>query len=506
MCIRDSCTTGDRYNANCDCEGTLVDTDGDGICDALDQDEESPQMDGNEEDCRVIMRDDFESGPGEWEDGGADADRIQNPEMSNTGVFVFRLRDNTVDKSAIECTTPVLSGELSISFSCIAQSMEPGEDLLLEVDKGSGYELVKDWVSGEDFTNLVRFDDEVTLSNLQNESINLRFRCDASSNADLIFLDDIVIQHCLTGNAQCDANSPCDDNDPCTVGDTYDSACNCVPGAYLDADDDGYCAAMDSDDFDPCIPDDTGCETPCANSWFSEFEESLSQWNLGGTDATVVESHHIPSFGSRAIQLRDNSAHRSSIHTDPMDLNSASDLIIEFDFQATRFATGHDFMLELTNNGGGSYYRIETWTLGDDFVNDVTQRASVAAPKFLLNNRTVIRLRCDASTDANQVIIDNIRVSQCESDLKDDQADRRELGPAPQDELYYTLVPNPASDVLNVITNDNNATLHLYDMNGSKLQAIKPNQDNDISQLKEGVYLIHIRSNGRQHVERFLKL
>ena len=163
-------------------------------------------------------------------------------------------------------------------------------------------------------------------------------------------------------------------------------------------------------------------------------------------------------------------------------------------------------MLELTNNGGGSYYRIETWTLGDDFVNDVTQRASVAAPKFLLNNRTVIRLRCDASTDANQVIIDNIRVSQCESDLKDDQADRRELGPAPQDEFHYTLVPNPASDVLNVITNDNNATLHLYDMNGSKLQAIKPNQDNDISQLKEGVYLIHIRSNGRQHVERFLKL
>ena len=33
---QDPCTTGDRYNANCDCAGTLTDTDGDGTCDAQD--------------------------------------------------------------------------------------------------------------------------------------------------------------------------------------------------------------------------------------------------------------------------------------------------------------------------------------------------------------------------------------------------------------------------------------------------------------------------------------
>ena len=481
-----------------------MDSDGDGICDALDYEVDSPHQDDNNTECNIVMQDDFESGPGLWIDGGADADRIQNPNVSKSGVFVYRLRDNSGENSAISCTTPILSGNLSVSFSCLAQSMELGESLLLELNRGTEYELVKEWVSGEHFNNLERFEDEVTISNLSNQSVKLRFRCDASTNSDLIYLDDIIVQNCVE-ETQCIVNSPCDDNDPCTVGDQYNTSCECVPGSYIDADNDGYCAALDSDDSDPCLPDDTGCAPPCASLWVARFENGLSHWNLGGTDARPVTATHIPTFGTRAILLRDNSREQSSIYTDPMNLSSTSDLDIEFDFHTIGFSTGHRFMLELTNSTG-SYYSLRVWTMRTDFINGVTHKVTMTAPRFLLDDETVLRLRCDANTNANQVYIDNVRVSQCGDHLGEDVflSKRSEL--LPGEEYHYSIFPNPASAILNVVTNDKTATLQLYDMNARKLQALTPNQDNDISQLQEGVYLIRIEGEGGQRVERFLKI
>jgi hypothetical protein len=50
--------------------------------------------------------------------------------------------------------------------------------------------------------------------------------------------------------------APCDDQDVCTVGDTCSEG-SCVPGALLDADEDGYadeaCGGDDCDDADPAV-------------------------------------------------------------------------------------------------------------------------------------------------------------------------------------------------------------------------------------------------------------
>jgi hypothetical protein len=51
----------------------------------------------------------------------------------------------------------------------------------------------------------------------------------------------------------------CNDGDSCTVGDEIDADCNCV-GNYVDADNDGFCIGEDSNDNDPCVPNNSGCD------------------------------------------------------------------------------------------------------------------------------------------------------------------------------------------------------------------------------------------------------
>jgi len=151
----------------------------------------------------TISDDDFENNWGIWNDGGSDARRnIKDATYANSGSFCFRLRDNTETSTA---TTDVLDlstyEQINISFSYITNSMDnTNEDfwLQLSTDGGATYNTISEWNLNDEFENNVRQNEQVEINGPFSNNSKLRFRCDASGNADWVYIDDVIISGCTT--------------------------------------------------------------------------------------------------------------------------------------------------------------------------------------------------------------------------------------------------------------------------------------------------------------------
>jgi len=311
---------------------------------------------------------------GQWNDGGADAARIQSTNYASTGEYSVRIRDNSGIASSIFINGLYISrsGTTTMTYSYTPVSMESGEDFMLEIDSGSGYTIIKKYVSGVDFQNNQRQRVSIQLSDyISTEVVDVRLRCDASSNYDMIYLDDILIEYCGDDEAGCQQEGQvCDDGDICTEGETYDIDCNCNNGLYIDADNDGYCIGSDQDDSDPCIPDNSGCgDVPCQIYNRESFETSLGIWNDGGVDA-LRGRYAESNTGSNSIRLRDNSEIASSIYTEALDFSQATIVSISFSALPISMESGEDFMLEVSSDGGSTFVEYKSWASGAEFTNN----------------------------------------------------------------------------------------------------------------------------------------
>lgn len=151
--------------------------------------------------CTTIDQEAFEVGWGIWNDGGVDADRINNGAYAQSGVYAIKLVDNTAS-SVI--TTDIIDASsyetLEVSFSYITESMDnSNEDFWLQVstDGGGNFTTVAEWNLNDEFVNGIRYAETVVISGITwTNQTQLRFRCDASGNWDFVYLDDILIAGC----------------------------------------------------------------------------------------------------------------------------------------------------------------------------------------------------------------------------------------------------------------------------------------------------------------------
>ena len=146
----------------------------------------------------IIMRNSFETGWESWNDGGGDCYR-SNTSRSFDGNYSIRIRDNSGIASAMTSSSFNISSfsDLQITFSFYSFSMENNEDFWLRYFDGSTWHTIKHFVSGTDFYNNEFTTVTVTINNLAyNFSTNskLRFQCDASSNYDQIYIDNVVVK------------------------------------------------------------------------------------------------------------------------------------------------------------------------------------------------------------------------------------------------------------------------------------------------------------------------
>ncbi|WP_299332602.1 T9SS type A sorting domain-containing protein [uncultured Psychroserpens sp.] len=140
----------------------------------------------------------FETGWDGWSDGGGDCFRY-NGSNSYEGNYSIRLRDNSGTRSAMTSPAFDLTGfdQVEVEFYFYANSMESGEDFWLRYYNGSSYSTVASYASGTNFNNNTFYTATVTLNSSQvNFASNSRFRfqCDASANADQVYIDQVTIR------------------------------------------------------------------------------------------------------------------------------------------------------------------------------------------------------------------------------------------------------------------------------------------------------------------------
>ena len=151
--------------------------------------------------CEEATNDDFESGFGNWIDGGSDARRsASDSQYANSGTYAVRLRDDT-STSNIRTGNLDFSGvsRVQIDFTYITVSFDnPSEDFFLEysTNGGSSWSQIEEWNLNDEFVNNQRYFEQVVFDATFSSTTQFRFRCDASNNGDRLYLDDIVITSC----------------------------------------------------------------------------------------------------------------------------------------------------------------------------------------------------------------------------------------------------------------------------------------------------------------------
>ncbi len=541
----DVCTTNDVIDTNCNCVGIYQDNDNDGICVGNDPDDNDPcNPDCSSPACSLpcdeILNDSFENGFGSWNDGGGDCSRTTlNP---NTGTYSVRLRDDSGSASAMTSDLLELSSysELIIEFSYFPNSMENGEDFLLEIstNNGSSYTIYKTWVSGTDFNNGIRYDEQVIINDIVFSTQTLfRIRCDASGNGDQVYIDDVVVIGCTAEGAfQNYIGNSCDDGDPCTINDVIDLNCNCA-GIYQDNDNDGICVGNDPDDDDACNPDSNSpvCSPLCDEILNDSFENGYGLWNDGGGDCTRRAQY--PNTGIYSVRLRDDSGSASAMTSDMLDLTTYSELTFEFSYFPNSMENGEDFFLEISTNDGASYTIYRTWASGTDFNNGTRYDEVIVIDDITFTSQTRLRLRCDASGNGDHIFVDDVVVTACnfsnglkeviidkfgtivngtnnsissdfEEDFKSSATFEFENF---EDDLYedeneeeFNVYPNPTRNFIyvNGNWNDEHNEIELLDIYGQKLlrrvieKGLNEVPQIDVSHLPSGIYIVNfVQSN-----------
>jgi hypothetical protein len=151
----------------------------------------------------------FESGWDGWSDGGSDCFRYSGAN-SYEGTYSIRLRDNSGTASAMTSQSFDLRGYDQVEFKLYfyPNSMENGEDFWIRYYNGSSWSTVATYASGSSFTNGSFYSATVTLNSADvNFAANSQFRvqCDASANADQVYIDQVTVKGINGGTARAEA-------------------------------------------------------------------------------------------------------------------------------------------------------------------------------------------------------------------------------------------------------------------------------------------------------------
>jgi len=146
---------------------------------------------------QVITYDDFESGMGSYRDGGGDMKRASTG-YSHQGSYSADIQDNSGTSSSFyHSSGHDVSGytDLEVEFWYKPISMDkPGEDFWVQYWDGSGWETVAVFDKGTDFENGNFYHVVVSIPAADYDypaDAKLKFVCDASGNADDVYIDEI---------------------------------------------------------------------------------------------------------------------------------------------------------------------------------------------------------------------------------------------------------------------------------------------------------------------------
>lgn len=150
-----------------------------------------------------LSTDGFESDFGFWIDGGDDCERYLDASYANSGNYSARIRDNSFS-SVLRTDALNLSAyeELSLSFSYLPRSMDNNEGFSIQISTSGSFffQTLKQYRVGTDFENDVRYFETITINPPFSNNTVIRFVGEGSSNTDWIYLDDVVLDGCVSSS------------------------------------------------------------------------------------------------------------------------------------------------------------------------------------------------------------------------------------------------------------------------------------------------------------------
>jgi len=150
----------------------------------------------------LLTYDDFESGFGNYTDGGSNCGYYTGSDLSRLGTHAVYVQDIASDAASIYHTngidvhTPGYA-QIKITFWFITKDVNNGERLLVQYFDGSEYQTIETYTIGNEVENdkfyrKTIYIDETTHNFPTN--MKLKFMSDASNNYDLFYIDCITVE------------------------------------------------------------------------------------------------------------------------------------------------------------------------------------------------------------------------------------------------------------------------------------------------------------------------
>ncbi len=390
----------------------------------------------------VITYDDFEGGFGHYTDGGADCYLYTGGKYAHQGSNAGGIQDNSGVASSFYHTAGYdVRGysELEVEFWYYAVSMDnTREDFWVQYYDGSTWHTVATYAKGIDFDNNVFYHEVVTISKSQYNfpaNAKLRFMCDASGNADDVYIDEIEWRGSGGGGPvppiAAFVGSPTSGLAPLVV-DFTDQSTGEPTSWDWDFGDGGTSTAQNpSHEYTSAgtytvtltVSNAAGSDTETKTdyitvgepgSWvvitYDDFEGGFGSYTDGGGDCRLYTGGTYAHQGSNAADIQDNSGVASSFyHTSGYDVTGYTDLEVEFWFYAVSMDNAsEDFWVQYYD--GSTWHTVASYAKGVDFDNGVfyNKVVSISKSDYSFPANAKIRFMCDASGNRDDVYIDEV--------------------------------------------------------------------------------------------------
>ena len=212
----------------------------------------------------------------------------------------------------------------------------------------------------------------------------------------------------------------------------------------------------------------------------------------------------------------------------PLDLSSFNFLRVDFDYYAVSFEEGEDFFLEISTDGGLNYEVIENWVQGGtpDIIENVVQNVSINYSGVFTEN-SMLRFRCDASSNADDVYIDNVRIYGSCSEFSGSQTGALVDGGTKNGTLEENesseelmsdirIVPNPVRTGQQItiyleVSREISGTVRIFNNSGQILSEYTHQMDigrNElevgVERLPSGVYFVEVSNEQERLIKRLV--
>ncbi|WP_459209391.1 CUB domain-containing protein [Aquimarina rhabdastrellae] len=267
--------------------------------------------------------------------------------------------------------------------------------------------------------------------------------------------------------------------------------------------------------WDASYTSSTSTTTPVEDTVLHEgsFESGLDGWIDGGGDCARY-SGNFSYQGNYSIRLRDNSGTASAMTSSSFDIRDYNQVEVKFFFYANSMETGEDFWLRYYN--GSSWSTVDSWASGTNFDNNTFYTATVVldASEVTFANNSRFRFQCDASTNSDQVYIDQVTITGL-AGSSNRESNLRSLGTPNVDttreieelEEDLSIYPNPVNGNTLFVKSSANveASYRIFNVVGQNIQSGSLTKELNVSDLTSGIYFLEVNDGDEIITKKFIK-